>query len=409
MSSLTRHRRLGMPGALTPIRWCLRGGCAAIVSAVVSFAPATSSVAQSVADPGDGPRALAVQYADGRTTYRVLRPSGGASWTPAFPRVPHVETSKNGLPLTALEVAHAVKGPDVIVTVSLLYGSPHQNRVRVATVGVTPENPVRVDQLTSYGVEPISLFIATVSPTLLHSPSVITPSAQLDVVVEAVPGEVPAYRMVIVNRSPQALIGFQFEGHRGDRRVFSGRRKAVRHVPLVQPGAEYVFEMPATMSNGMETAEAWLPLDRVAITSVMWIDGIVEGDAEPAASERALAAGSAQQIVRVLALLREAGQAMRPQSPAGLRSSIAALSIIVSRAEAVEVHASLPDPQVLAVERVHSSMQMGMQQVKEAALADLDVIARAEPSGDAKGYELWLAKSAVDYEGWLARIGNAVR
>ena len=95
-------------------------------------------------------------------------------WTPRFPRIAGADTSRNGLSLYALDVAHVVEGPDVVFTVSLFYGNGMQQRVRVADVRATPEQPVRVEQLRAYGVEPVTLSLMVVPPTLAYPTAVIS-------------------------------------------------------------------------------------------------------------------------------------------------------------------------------------------------------------------------------------------
>jgi hypothetical protein len=112
------------------------------------------------------PRALLVTYTDGRTAPRVLTPRGG-SWTPYFPRRPDAPAHE-GLPLSALKIDHLVEG-DVIVTVSLIYGKPHQRTVQVAKVRLTNE-PVQVDALPAFGVDPITLSVVESAPVVLARP-----------------------------------------------------------------------------------------------------------------------------------------------------------------------------------------------------------------------------------------------
>ena len=94
-----------------------------------------------------GQRQLVVTYSDGKTTKQLLKPHGGF-WIPKFPRQAN-PPRHDGLALAALQVDFEV-ARDIVVTVSLKYGSPHQKTVPVATVRLG-EEPVRVNELETYG------------------------------------------------------------------------------------------------------------------------------------------------------------------------------------------------------------------------------------------------------------------
>jgi hypothetical protein len=399
---------MGLDGGVV-MRFGRRSVRAAAIAAVVAW-PATAIAATATtttkAAPGDPPRALIVRYADGRTVHQLIRPEGGSSWTPLFPRVPGAETARNGLPLTALELRDEPADHARSVTVSLLYGSPHQDRVIVATVSVGGE-PVRVEELTAFGVRPITLAIADGAPAPLSLPSVSSPSSELEASVEVISDDAPGYQMRLVNRSPRAVIGFEWTSYRGPRPASSSARRGRRGAPLILPGEAYAFTLPAGSPSGRGSAPpAWTSIDRVVITSVVWSDGVIEGDPEYAAVLRALTAGTARQIVRLLALERAAIRDPLSQSPAKVRADIAALPIAVTEHEAAELYAAWPDQRGLDVAGVRSSIRLGMQQAKDIVIADLDAFVRAAPADDVAGFARWLAAGVADLEAWLARIGD---
>jgi len=122
-------------------------------------------------------------------------------WTAAFPRIAGAETSRNGLPLSTLDIKHVVEGSAVLVTVALCYGGPGQNCVTVGTVRLADDQPVRVDGLRSYGVEPVTLSLVTLEPSTAYAPDVMSVSGQLTARAEALGANVSAYRVVVTNRS----------------------------------------------------------------------------------------------------------------------------------------------------------------------------------------------------------------
>ena len=127
-------------------------------------------------------RRLVVTYSDGTTSTQLLRPRGGF-WKPKFPRQDN-PPQHDGLSLSAIQVDFEA-GRELVVTVSLKYGSPHQKTVAVASVRLGAE-PVRVDDLERYGVDPIVLSLDEFSPVPLVQPTVTSVSPMLDVTVDLV-------------------------------------------------------------------------------------------------------------------------------------------------------------------------------------------------------------------------------
>ena len=103
---------------------------------------------------------------------QLLKPKGGF-WMPKFPRQANPPLH-DGLPLGALQVDFEA-AHELVVTVSLKYGPPHQEPVPVATVPLGTE-PVRVNNLERYGVESMVLSVDGFSPAPLVQPTVTSAS-----------------------------------------------------------------------------------------------------------------------------------------------------------------------------------------------------------------------------------------
>lgn len=104
-----------------------------------------------------------------------------------------------------------------------------------------------------------------------------------------------------------------------------------------------------------------------------------------------------------MALLQRA----RQETPAILRGRIEALSIDVTPAEAAAVQAALSNPKGLTVvDAVRFAMANGMQQVKDAALADLDTLVAGDTLTDPARYVHWLDRIRGEYADWLARVAK---
>jgi len=359
------------------------------------------------ASPSQGDiRALAVTYADGRKTNTTLSDRGRVAWTASFPRIPGADTAREGLPLNALQFEEAIEGPNLVVTIALLYGSPQQRRIQVASVRVTEDRPVRVTELEAFGVKPIEMTIVRLPPAQLRIPSVTSPSSQLDVQVETDSSAAqPAYLFRIANRSTQAVMSLAFRGYRGDLVSLSGHPRGPTHTALIAPGESYDMRFAASANaRARGASDAWLPMDRFVITSVLWSDGLVEGDREPAADERALDAGTTNQLQRAVAVLRTAAASPAAHPPDTLRTDVTGLTIDVTAADVEAARPAIGDPSVLSDARVSRAMRSGMQNVKNAILNDLDEFTTAHRAADAAVYDKWLAAMVAKFDGWRQRL-----
>ena len=126
------------------------------------------------------------------------------------------------------------------------------------------------------------------------------------------------------------------------------------------------------------------------------------GNPELKATERALAVGHAQQLRRVLAILRDAAPAndsnAEPTSLAQVRAAIEALPI---KADSVDG--------TLAAEGVSGhvySVEIGKQQVKDAVLQDIDDHVRSQAGGARSSAASWAAEARLTYSAWMNRIGD---
>jgi hypothetical protein len=393
----------------------MRGTTCLAAAAGLLVIGVTAGMAAAQSPPAGAPgelRALSVRYADGRTTSRVLSTKGRASWTVTFPRVPGVETTRDGLRLSALQFEEAPDPPNVVVTLALLYGSPHQKRLQVASVRLTDERPVSVTELEAYGVKPVTLALVSVPVPQLHIPSVTSPSSELAFDTYVRSEEEPGYRVVITNQSTRDVMGLRFEAFRGRTKSVSGMPRGSGHTPLIPAGGTYELRLGASTSGnrgGSPQAPAWLPLDRIEITSVLWSDGLVEGDPQAAARERMLGEGTARQLARIVTLLRTAAADPASQPLGALRAAITELPVAVDEAAAADARAALARPEVLEAPSVRSTMQSGMQNAKNAVLNDLEQFARRGQTAGPSDYADWLRATVVKFDAWRQRIISAPR
>lgn len=350
--------------------------CPAFVIAAITLAtllgvPAVPSAGQAATT--DTSRGLMIRFEDGRASTRALRPTGGV-WMPKFPRVAGAETSRQGLPLSTLDLRYVVEGADVVVTVSLSYGGPTKNLVTVATVRVRPESAVHVTELRAYGVEPITLSIVAIPPEVVFAPVATSVSAQLDVRVEPVGANRSAYRVTLTNRSNVALMWMRYLGVGAGKPLISSRPRGKRNLPLVPAGGEHSFDIRILGSNVApgDPRQAWTPFDSLAIQSLMWQDGIVEGDREIARGQGRFDAARAANLSAFLGVLRTA----RAESLGSLRARI---------------------------ERTMNA-DAETREARDAVLADLEALESTGRSRDGVKFDAWLKRTIAEHQQWLSRI-----
>jgi hypothetical protein len=333
---------------------------------------AAHAAAQDRPLPTDGGvRAWTISYSDGRTKMSLIRSSSWL-WTPEFPRIKGAVTSRNGRPLMALAYSYVADGEDLVFEISLLYGSFARDAgVLVDTVRVTPDRPVRVDKLRSFNVEPVVLSITRTRRPSLQQPAVICASGQLEVHVEPVQQDEPLYRFTVINHGRQAVRVIQIQAYNGDKMILSGRRRGDRDVPWMQSGATQTFTYAPGGKAGDDGLPMWNSWDRVEIPSVVWDDGIVEGDLVLLVSEQRRNQEIVAQIPRVLTLLKDF------RSDAGLRAGLAALP-----------------------------PNAGAENVKTAVRSDLDRFHATHDSNDAKAMQGWLNATEASLRAWSERLSR---
>jgi hypothetical protein len=341
-----------------------------------------------------------VAYSDGRVSRRVLTPEGGGSWAPFFPRRPDAPAHE-GLPLAALTIDHRLDRDRVLVTVSLIYGRPHQKTVRVA-VHEVGRDPVIVRELEPFGVDPVTLSIGSVDARSPVLPSTASASSRVGVSLEPISDGAPHYALLVRNDSDHAVLAYQYKAFRAGVVVGTGRHKTERNTPLILPGAtaRRVLPVSAHPADRDRGDAAWQPagFDRLEITSVLWEDGLVEGDPEMAASELTLAAGRASQIPHILNVFRGTLSAANASPDLdALQANISALSLQVALVDVRTVHETLPPAAGWSERHTRDSMLAGMQQAKSLARTDLDRL-RENRSRDG------LPALIAEWEAWLRRV-----
>ena len=157
-----------------------------VVVVAASLVPALAPLAAQAAGQEDPAApstvALVETWPDGRTHYELTSPRSASKWTAAFPRVAGYTLPEGGKPVFAMQFARVLVGGNINVDISVLLGAAERPAVPVASVVVTPGSHVVVDALTRFGVQPVTLSMVDVVPMTLHRPTVVSVSAQIEIV-----------------------------------------------------------------------------------------------------------------------------------------------------------------------------------------------------------------------------------
>jgi hypothetical protein len=261
--------------------------------------------------------------------------------------------------------------------------------VPIATVRLVGREPVDVNELSAYGVDPITFTLGLFPPASLVHPTTGSVSPLLDVGVDLLEHDAPVYKVTFRNRSSRAIMAVGYRMYRGGKEIGVGRRKTNRNTPVLEPGGELSFTFQA---SGVTT----LGFDRFEATGVLWEDGSVEGDPDLKRREEALTAGFAQQLRRVLSVLVEDSTA---------DGSAPGLVTVAEIRRALEALPIEPDLAGMSPGSA-SSIKMGCQLVKDAVLQDLaDYLKSAGASAQAPARG-WSDAARARYSAWLARTGS---
>ena len=359
----------------------------------VSFArPAAQPQANGATAPTTV--ALVETYADGRSNYELVSARPAKMWTPYFPRVEGYERPDGSIPVFAVQIARVLAGRDIKATVSVLLGSAFGEEVRIADLLITPESRIVVDGLRKFGIEPITLSMATVAPLTPYFPTVVSVTPLIEIAnVELLSAPYPGYRITLRNLSSKGASNAHVQSYRGEEKALSALRRDETGRPMMTPGGTYTFDLNLTSGNAgtIATLGTWSPkpLDVIEIDSVRWEDGSYDGTPPypqvDAAIERD--AGRRVQLRRIIDLFRQTLNAAGSGNErlAALRASIDALP------------AAEPDQLAGAQEAMRATRVAALEDIKRF---EHDRVQVESP----KAVTEWLTYTLKRYEAWLKRV-----
>jgi TonB dependent receptor len=259
---------------------------------------------------------------------------------------------------------------------------------------ITPGSRVVVDALTRFGIEPITLSMATVAPLPPYFPTVVSVTPLIEIAnVDLLNAPYPGYRITLRNLSNKSASNAHVQSYRGQEKALSALRRDDTGRPMMTPGGTYTFDLNLTSGDAstFTAPGAWSPqpLDVIEIDAVRWEDGSYDGTPPFPHVDLVIEADSGRrvQLQRIVDALRQT-----LNTPASGHELLAALRSRIDALPAAE-----PDQLAAA--------QHAMRVTKAAALAD---IRRFEDVGSAvdgsSAVTDWLASTLRRYEAWLKRV-----
>jgi hypothetical protein len=155
------------------------------------------------------------------------------------------------------------------------------------------------------------------------------------------------------------------------RQILSARRRGDRDVPWLRPGATQTFTLGPGGKDGPDGSPLWNSWDRVEIPSVVWDDGIVEGDPALLVTERRWNQEKMSQIPRVLELLQQF------RRDTDVRAGLAAMPPAA-----------------------------GAEDIKTAVLSDLDRYLATHDPTDSKAFQEWVRVTESSLRAWHERLAR---
>jgi hypothetical protein len=336
--------------------------------------------------------ALVETWPDGRTNYELTSPRRASMWTPFFPRVDGYKVPQGGKPVYAVQFVRLLVGRDIKVDVSVLLGSAQQPGVPVASVVISPGSKVVIDGLRTFGVQPVTLSMADVSPMTPYLPTVVSVSPEIEIAnVELLDSPYPGYRITLRNLGSKGVSNVHVQSYRGDEKALSALKRADDGRPMMQPGALYTFDMNLTSgrANEFTTPGTWspLPIDLIEFDSVRWDDGTYTGKPPYPQVDAVIEGESGQrlQLRRVIEALRRT-----------LAEPGSGRELLASASRGIEALADAEPDQLDAAKQA-------MRGIKSVVSADIARFER-DQSTRSTSARRWLTSQLGRYEAWLKRL-----
>jgi len=178
---------------------------------------------------------------------------------------------------------------------------------------------------------------------------------------------------------------------------------------MIDAGGTYTFDVPISMATASDFAPAARPADEIKITSALWADGAVDGDAKKALETVASDYGN----FLALAPIAEAHRRAATDAPADPRAALDRLRATINSVpiepadDAVTIaRLRMRYPQLGDEATTRSLVRIGSQALKTAALKELSTLEEKARSLSAEDIARALSQAADRYTEWRARLAR---
>ena len=227
--------------------------------------------------------------------------------------------------------------------------------------------------------------------------------------VEIAPDGGPRYVVTLKNTATVDLRIFNLEVYRGGRLALSGGRRGPEGRPIIEAGATYTFDVPMSVSTASNFAPVAQSADEIRITSALWTDGAVDGNAKKALETVAVDYGMFLQLAPVIDAHRRAA-AEAPADLRGvieqLRATTASLSIDPGDDAVTVARLRMRFPDLVDAANARSLVKTGMDVVRTTALKEVSTLGEMARTGKADDVVRALSQAADRYADWRSRLAR---
>jgi hypothetical protein len=360
---------------------------------------------------------LEVTYFNGRPPAYLSVPGPDSkpngAWYGLFGHIPAWQPPAGFLPVQAVDILSRVEGAAVRITVSVFVGVKMQEKeVPVANYLVRENEKIKTSELTQFGVEPFEIKVRRVSPVSTALPQVVNKTESVAVInIEANNSTLPSYKLQLRNLSNKNIIalGINLIANNRPRRIGMPRGQEGR--PLIEAGSVYNHNILGVL-NAQTTSDGYVPdapfKQEIVITTAVFEDGTYEGDPQTAATVRAFQVGEKIQVRKVIPLIREALNETGTdvvQAVEKFKARVASLSNNADADVVNQLQQAFPNLNQEAKAHLKDLIEVALNGVKFDLVRSLQQFVKANSQSlNPNLLQMWLSKTADEYEKWLSRL-----